>query len=101
MREPEDAATYYLVIARDTDLEGKVRCVRCSRLADDVHEIIPKSHFGPLRRLELFAIKNRVCLCRKCHGEVHNDAGRKELLSKLQKMYGYEYDGEAKCALDI
>lgn len=97
-----DAATYYLVIARDTDLDGNVRCVRCGGLADDVHEIIPRSHFGKSESLQarLFDIKNRVCLCRACHTEVHNNIGRKELLLKLQSLHGYEYDGEAKCVLD-
>ena len=100
MRKKEDAATYYLVMARETDLDGKIRCLRCNALADDVHEIMPKSHFGPSRQGELFDIKNRACLCRKCHGEVHNNAGRKELMLKLQSLYGYEYDGEARCVLD-
>ena len=100
MREEEDFRTYYLVIARDTDLNGKVRCIRCGALADDVHEIFPRSHFGPQRRKELFDIRNRVCLCRKCHSAVHNNVGRGELLHRLKTLYGYEYHGEAKCTLD-
>jgi len=100
MREPEDLKTYYLVIARDTNAYGVVRCVLCGEKADDVHEILPRSRFGPSRRDELFRIENRVCLCRLCHNKVHNDRGRCILLMTLERMYGYTYTGEAKCILD-
>ena len=100
MRSAEDKATYYLVIARDTGIgSGKASCIRCGKLASDVHEILPRSFFGPSRQDELFDIKNRCCLCRKCHSEVHNDDGRAELLRILHKRYGYQYDGRAKCLL--
>lgn len=100
MRRREDLETYYIVIARDTDIHGVVRCVRCGAMADDVHEIFPRSHFGPKRYKELFDIKNRCCVCRKCHEEVHNERGRAELLLILSDKYGYLYSGGAKCVLD-
>jgi len=100
MREKPDRDTYYLVIARDTDLAGIVRCVRCGKKADDVHEILPRSFFGSRNREELFAIENRCCICRDCHNAVHNDVGRGELLLILQNKYGYKYKGSAKCILD-
>ena len=100
MRRGADAATYYHVIARDTDLNGVPRCIRCSATADDVHEIYPRSHYGPSKEDILFNIKNRCCLCRKCHGEVHNDRGRAELFSILQKRHKYIYDGEVMCLLE-
>ena len=100
MREPEDLETYYLVIARDTDFDGVVRCVLCRGKANDVHEIIPRSRFGPNRRRELFRIENRVCLCRECHNKAHNDEKRCALLKTLELFHGYTYTGEARCILD-
>jgi len=100
MKEKEDFATYYLVIARDTDMYGVVRCIRCGGVASEVHEILPRSRFGPLRRRELFEVRNRVSICRGCHELVHNDKGRGDLFYRLEKLYGYEYDGEARCILD-
>lgn len=99
-RSKDDAATYYLTIARDTDHRGKVRCVRCGDIAADVHEIIPRSAHGPKRSKDLFDIKNRCCLCRKCHTEVHNDKGRGELFFILENRHSYEYDGVALCLLE-
>ena len=99
MRQPEDQATYYHVIARDTDLDGITRCVRCGMRAEDVHEILPKSSHGSTRKEELFDIKNRCCLCRECHRVVHNRKGRAELLQILKQKYKYEYNGEALCIL--
>lgn len=99
MRSDEDSATYYLTIARDTDRLGYTRCIRCNALADDVHEIIPRSAHGPLTQKRLFAIENRCCLCRKCHKEVHNKKGRGELLHILQTRHAYKYTGESLCLL--
>lgn len=100
MRNKHDRETYYLVIARDTGANGKPRCVNCGALADDVHEILPRSFFGPRKQKDLFDIKNRVCLCRKCHSELHNDSGRKKLLKALHEKYNYQYEGRARCLLE-
>lgn len=100
MRHPEDEATYWLVVARDTDYDGVPRCIRCNSAADDVHEILPKSSFSKHHKKELFSIKNRCCVCRTCHLEVQNDRGRGELLAKLYKIYGYDYKGQARCLLE-
>ena len=100
MRSADDASTYYLVIARDTDLNGVPRCVKCGRVANHVHEIIPRSRFGKHNRSGLFELKNRCCVCRECHESVHNPRGRGELLHIMSSKHGYEYDGEAQCYLE-
>lgn len=100
MRSDKDRQTYYLVIARDSDYYGQPRCVNCGAVADDVHEILPKSYFGKNSEDVLFDIKNRCCLCRDCHSVLHNDRGRAKLLGSLKGKYNYEYEGRAKCLLE-
>ena len=100
MREPEDKATYYLVIARETDMDGVPRCINCGKAASAVHEILPKSFFGPKKRSELFAMKNRCCLCNVCHPKLHNPIGRGKLFFLMWQGYGYEYEGLSKCLLE-
>ena len=96
MRTTADKETYYLVIARDSDWDGTVRCVRCREPADDVHEIMPRSSSFP----GLFNMDNRCCLCRKCHREVQSDIGRGQLFHILSEKYDYEYVGKRKCLLE-
>ena len=100
MRSLDDSKTYLHVMARDTDLNGVIRCVRCNKRADDVHEITPRSHFGKHGREELFKLENRCCVCRACHGEIHNDLGRGELFNILSTRHGYKYAGVPKCLLE-
>ena len=100
MREAADAHTYRYVVARDTDYYGHARCIRCGRKADDVHEIIPRSAFGKHNRDILFQIKNRCCLCRKCHEQAATDQRRGELLNILATLHNYTYTGAAKCLLE-
>lgn len=98
MRDKRDK-TYYLVIARDTGHDGKPHCVLCNAIADDVHEIIPRSSFSK-SDLSLFDISNRCCLCRKCHEKSQSDNARTVLLRILKARHGYEYGGIAKCLLE-
>ena len=100
MREPEDQETYYKVIARDTDVDGVPRCLNCEKAASSVHEILPRSFYGPNKRGELFAMKNRCCLCLACHSKLHNPAGRGKLFFLMQQEYGYEYEGLSLCLLE-
>lgn len=100
MRTRKDLESYYLVIARDSDSRGIPLCINCGARADDVHEILPRSFFGPSREDDLFDVKNRCCLCRECHGKLHNDMGRKLLLKILKDKHGYTYKGRAKCLLE-
>jgi hypothetical protein len=100
MRHADDLATYFHTIARDTDEDGLPRCIKCGEVADDVHEILPRSFFGPSKKDILFDINNRCCVCRRCHGELHNDKGRVILLHILQDRHGYQYEGYAQCLLD-
>ena len=100
-RTEADAETYWQVIARDTDIWGNALCLRCGvGKAADVHEILPRSFFGKSKEDELFAEKNRCCLCRPCHGLVHNNKGRGELLQLMREKYHYEYTGRAQCLLE-
>lgn len=94
LRKKSDSDTYYLVLARDSDDNGRPRCINCGDVGWDVHEIIPKSSLGKSRSEELFAIKNRCVLCRGCHCILHNDNGRGRLLSILASRHGYNYTDE-------
>lgn len=94
-----EQVTYYRVIARETDMEGVVRCLLCGGRATDVHEILPRSFFGTTKQDKLFAENNRCCLCRRCHVNAHNDNIRKSLLAIMCKRYGYEYKGKAQWLL--
>lgn len=93
MRNSADSVTYYVTIARDTDYNGVVRCQSCGGVACDVHEIVPRSYLGSSNEELLFSVENRVCLCRECHGKLHNDAGRGFLLGVLYRKYNYSYGG--------
>jgi len=94
-RNKYDSQTYYIVVARDTDMEGVTRCVHCGSIASEVHEILPRSFFAKGDKRALFDVKNRCCLCRDCHGKLHNDRGRATLLRILVQRHGYKYDGRA------
>lgn len=100
MRSKKDLDSYFVVMARDSDHRGYPKCINCGNGADDVHEILPRSFFGPLKEDELFDVKNRCCLCRECHSKLHNDRGRKKLLVILRDRHDYQYDGRAKCLLE-
>lgn len=80
--------THVPVIRRD-----KGRCVLCGKKAHDIHEIVSKSHFGTRTLAICYQVKNRVCLCRKCHQKVQ---GRRkyarELLELLREKHGYVYE---------
>jgi 5-methylcytosine-specific restriction endonuclease McrA len=81
-----DAQTRDEVRQRDHD-----QCVVCKRQASQVHEIVPRSHFG-LRGLPLcFDIRNRACLCQECHEKAHTRPARVALLQALHECYGYDY----------
>lgn len=57
-------------LKKDHDLVLKLfnyRCIVCGKKTNEVHEIIPISNGK-----KYLAIKNRVPVCRKCHGWAHN-----------------------------
>lgn len=99
-RDKLDAETYYHTMARDTGPDGYPICVACGGTATSVHEILPRSFFGPSKKAELFAIENRCCICHDCHETHHNDDGRGRLLYLLASIHGYTYTGRAKCLLE-
>lgn len=99
-RESKDKETYPIVVARDTDYDGVARCIVCGDAAHHVHEILPRSYYGRKNREELFAVENRCCLCRDCHGAVQSDPGRGMLLHIMTERYNYTYKGKALCLLE-
>jgi 5-methylcytosine-specific restriction endonuclease McrA len=68
-------------------------CVVCGSLAQDCHEIVPRSFssVSGKNRDKLYELRNLVCLCRECHSKMANPAGRTRLLWLLAKRYGYTY----------
>ena len=87
--EKLDAETRQAVIDRDEGL-----CVLCGKVANDVHEILPKSHWGTKFLHRCYQLKNRVCLCRECHANSHTRAKRTEILRLLQERHHYDYSDE-------
>jgi hypothetical protein len=83
--EELDEATRYIVIERD---QGK--CVDCSKPYHDIHEIVSRSHFGTRHLDKCFKVKNRCCVCRRCHDYYQGDH-IKELLELMQEKYRYDY----------
>ena len=47
------------------------RCVVCSKWADTIHEIVPKSKIKNWKQLG-----NRVLVCVLCHDKIHHDGAR-------------------------
>lgn len=88
-RKQSDFSTREEVAERD-----KGRCVICFMVADDIHEIIPRSALSHKYNDILFSVKNRVCLCRKHHNTAHTHEMRTFLISLLQKRFGYVYQEE-------
>lgn len=86
--------TREIVYRESLDKDGRPRCLSCRSLASDIHEILPRSFYGPANDASLFAADNRCCLCRKCHDMVHNDYGRGKLLYLKSKILGYKYEDE-------
>ena len=72
------------VIARDEEL-----CVRCGKLAVDVHHIIPKSKAAKNSRT-VWREENMICLCRACHTHGQKKAMRRSLLALMRDRYGYD-----------
>lgn len=84
-----DLGTRKSVIARDG---GK--CFLCNKKGIQVHEIVPRSHFGKETMRLCFSEKNRVCLCPSCHSKVHTFKWRRKLLKMLMLKYNYDYPEE-------
>ena len=82
--------THNLVVERDN-----YRCVACGKRSVEVHEVIPRSQLpGASNEDTLFAVRNRCCLCRTCHTQVHTVWGRVMLFGLLKLKYGYVYNDE-------
>ena len=62
--------------------------------ANDVHEICPKTFWGPRRRHLAFQMKNMACVSRATHREAACQKSRWQMLTKLQELYGYSYEDE-------
>jgi len=72
-------------------LQRDKRCVLCRALPVQVHEIIPRSHFGVKSMERCFDIKNRICLCPNCHQDAANPESRRKLLAYLEQTFWYDY----------
>ena len=61
------------------------KCVRCSKPAEVIHEIIPKSR----RPYTWMDIENRIPLCVECHNWAHKVGSRNSIpeLVKQKKQY--------------
>jgi 5-methylcytosine-specific restriction endonuclease McrA len=62
-------------------------CEYCrSARVNDIHHIIPRSHFGKKRKAEQDAITNLIGLCRSCHNKAHqHQISKEELLAIASK----------------
>lgn len=69
-------------------------CVVRDVPAQDVHEVVPRSHFGVKNLHQCFDMRNRCCLSRSIHEQVHTRQGRMMLLRKMRDLYGYNYDDD-------
>ena len=81
-----DVETRRAVIERDGGM-----CVVTGRPAQDVHEVCPRSHFGVKNLHQCFDMRNRCCLSREIHQQVHTRQGRMALLRLLHERHGYDY----------
>lgn len=84
-----DSSTRKAVMVRDGN-----RCFICGKAKIQIHEIVPRSHFGRDTLLLCFSMKNRVCLCPMCHEKAHTFKWRVKLLKMLSSKYGYTYTEE-------
>jgi len=86
------------VIARD-----KGRDILTLELGTDVHEIIPRSHFGRKGADKCYSLKNMCVLTRASHQRIHalGKAGITLLLQRMVELYGYEYGDEPWAGFDI
>jgi len=69
-------------------------CILSGEPADDVNEVVPRSHFGRKNKALCYCMKNMVCLSREAHARAHTRPMRIKLLTLLAEKYGYTYDDE-------
>lgn len=83
--------TYKKVLERDADKFGVVRCVRCGKPYDEIHEINPKGRATGLEQIRYYTRENCCAICIPCHSIAHTKKVREELCIVMKKAYGYEY----------
>jgi 5-methylcytosine-specific restriction endonuclease McrA len=64
-------------------------CIVCGRMAEAVHEIIPRGRWGG-RSAAPFSLENMCCICSKCHGWGQTRRGRMVLQAIMNYLYRYE-----------
>lgn len=74
------------VLVRDQGL-----CVLCGSYWDEVHEVIPRSHFGKKGKEHCYQLKNMVAICRACHEQSHTRPARIKIITILADRFGYDY----------
>ena len=71
-----------------------MRCLKCKSQGVQVHEIVPRSHFGRISLHICFHPKNRCLLCPRCHERAHTNKRRRELLKIMHCKHDYKYPEE-------
>lgn len=75
-------------------------CMDCGGPGEEVHHILPRSRFGKHGKEKLWALKNLVLLCVRCHQLSNGGAGahtrerRQAHMTLLKECYGYDYNDE-------
>ena len=82
---------YGKVLDRDADKYGAVRCVKCGRPYEEIHEIVPKGRARGFEQVRYFIPENCCALCIPCHSVSHTKKGRAELCRIMYEKYGYKY----------
>lgn len=82
-----DKGSRGIVIKRDG-----MRCLKCRSKGVQIHEIVPRSHFGKQSLHICFHPKNRCLLCIGCHEKAHTNKWRTDLLKIMKAKYGYIYE---------
>jgi len=81
-----------VVFDRDADKFGTVRCVKCGKPYDEIHEIVPKGRARGLEQVRYFVPENCCAICIPCHSESHTKKGRAELCQIMEEKHGYRYN---------
>lgn len=82
---------YGKVLDRDADKYGAVRCVKCGRPYEEIHEIVPKGRARGFEQVRYFVLENCCALCIPCHSKSHTKEGRAELCRIMNEKHGYGY----------
>ena len=66
-----------------------VACECCGAVANDIHHIVYRSHFGNKEKSKCNDISNLMALCRECHNKAHQEIFKKEYLQEIHNKNLY------------